>query len=421
MRKSRTHCTFHRPGFFAWLMLPAFVIILCCTMESKGQPESVMTQITEQSGSRSETISAFRRLLLDKFLEEDFEMVRNVKSYLLNEQEDNDYAVFYVPELFLLLFWTHEYNLLLEKVADVDYDFFNRFGRQIKPPYDLLYVKLIERTTPAAETMENIVENDPLLQTEEKEFLILLLRYLIAEGNEGENHTLDRTQINSLAENHLKKYPESEQEYFIRHFIRLQYNPSPWGFGVEFFSGYGFFTKTLDAQYSHNIPVGVAFDIYYHNFVFYLRNYIGFNRTREDIIYPDVIWQRKSQVRVFLPEISVGYGLKLNNHLAITPFAGFMATGITATEKDIEDLPALRDAGIAFAPGINTGFNFDISLGQPTQGVNMYGNRTQNHLVLRIRYNWTAPFLNNYPNINGNVHTITVGIASSGRRIIRDI
>lgn len=412
----------HKCSIPVMIMVPLFSLLLCFPIASTGQALNIESQITEQTQSRSETISAFRRLLLDKFLEEDFQMVQQIREYLIREHEDPDYAVFWAPEHFLLLYWTHDYDQMLKIATTFDYDYFEQFSRQIKPPYDLLYTKLIERTLSARESMESYIENDPLLQTEQKEFLVLLLHHLMEEGSDEENNALDSSMINTMAGNYLQKYPDSEYEYFIRHFIRFSYQPSTWGFGFEFFSGYGLFTGTLDSKYTHNIPMGVAFDLYYNNFVFNLRNYIGFNRTREDIIYPDVVWQRRSQARVFLPELSVGYGLRVNKNLNITPFAGYLITMITATENDIEELPELRDAGVVSALGLTTGINLEIALGQPYINTNLYGIRSQNQWVLRIRYAYSMPGLRDkYPNSSGNIHTITIGAGSIGRKIKRDI
>ena len=381
-----------------------------------GQTDSLQKVFKDYENSKSEVISKWRRLFLDKFMEGDLRKVREIKNYLVYEVENEDYAVFYPAEYWLILYWTQEYNQLTHSIMNYDSLQIISFRQKIKPQQDYLYVELVRKTR------NSIPMNDFYIRLSgitaiDKDFLSLNLRFLVT-GNDFPGITQD--SLNTMADTFLEKYPKSAYENFIRKNIRIKYKPAKWGLGVEFFSGYGIFSNDLAKNFTNTIPIGVAFDIYYLNFVLYLRDFIGFSYTKKDITYDDGAWEKGSQVRVYLPEASLGYVVFNNRYLKIAPFAGIASTSIGSTDHDKKEEPDLKKADLEFTTTYAAGLNFDIKLSGWKKSKRTYKSE-QNYWYVRVRYALTLPQFDwKYADYNGVMNYITVGIGSLTRKIKRD-
>lgn len=385
------------------IVLLTTLILLSNTVFS--QIDSIQDAILKHSETKSILISKGRALLLDKFIEGDLNEVKKIKNYLKNDVENNDYVAFYPAEYWALMYWTKEYAELLNSITKYDSINIIEFNKKIKPLHDFLYMKIKNKSIDSLSILESNIQ-DSKLNGINKEFLTLNLKGLIS-GNE--SSTINQDTLNLLSDNFLNKYPNSEHEQFIRKYIRHKRIPSNWGFGYEFFSGYGLFTDELKANFKDNIPIGVAFDISYKKFNLYLRDYIGFSKTKNNISYSSGIWEKDSQVRVIIPEASIGYTVLDNKYLTFAPFAGISGTIISATEHDINidgNLDTVEKNTISYTAGLN----FDIKLKKKI-------NRHESSFwFLRVRYGYTLPqFDNKYLGYSGNMHYITIGFGQFGR------
>ena len=383
------------------------------------QEQSIEEQILNYPPSKSEIISRGRRMLLDYFLEKDYEKVSEIRNYLMNKVVTDDYLALYPAENWLTLFWTREYETLLEIVKSYespDYDVFGRIGNKILPSNDLLYTKLYEKSTESRLLLITQI-NDSEENEHRKDFLRLHLNGILTNEN---NTDISQDMVNDEAEQFIKKYPKSVYEPFIRKYIRFKYKPSKWGFAFEFFSGYSWFTGALENDFKNGGPIGVAFDAEYRKLAMYFRNYIGFSKTREDLTYSQGIWPGESQVRVFLPEASIGLVILDSKRLKMAPFVGIASTDIGATEFDKDENPDLRDAGLEFTTTYVVGYNMDIKLGQTDIGMVTMGPE-QAYWFLRIRYAYNAPRFDKKYGIDGNMHYVTIGLGGFGRKLKRDL
>lgn len=384
-------------------LLVTLLILLSNTVFS--QNDSIQNAILKHSDTKSILISKGRALLLDRFIEGDINEVRKIKDYLKNDVENNDYAAFYPTEYWTLLYWTKEYAELLNSIEKYDSIRIVAFNKKIKPQNDFLYMKVKNKSIDSLNMLELNIQKSKL-DAISNDFLRLNLKGLIS-GNEGS--TINQDSLNLLSDNFLKKYPNSEHEQFIRKYIRHKRIPSKWGFGYEFFSGYGLFTDELKNKFNDNIPMGVSIDISHKKINLYLRSYIGFSRTKNDIPYSDGIWGKNSQVRVIIPEASIGYTLFDNKHLTFAPFAGISGTIISATEHDI-DLDENLDNAEINTISYTAGLNFDIKL---KKKINRY---ESSFSFIRVRYGYTLPqYDNKYVGYSGNMHYITIGFGQFGR------
>ena len=85
------------------------VIITLVVFQAFSQIDSTERQILNHDDSKSVIISKGRSLLLDKFLENDMDKVKEIKDYLIERGEDENYIALYPAEYWFILYWTNEY------------------------------------------------------------------------------------------------------------------------------------------------------------------------------------------------------------------------------------------------------------------------------------------------------------------------
>jgi len=385
------------------------VIITFVSFQAFSQIDSTERQILNYDDSKSVIISKGRGLLLDKFLENDMDKVRELKNYLIEKGEDENYIAFYPAEYWFVLYWTNEFEELSNSILKYDSTKIASYYTKIRPSQDMLYTKLLLKSRENAQTITNLIQKADI-NIETKDFLQLNLESLIIE-NESFQDTL-----NIQADNFLKTYPESEYEDFTRKNIRFKLVPKNWGMAFEFFSGYGIFTETLSNNYTNNIPIGIAFDICYKRFELYLRDYIGFNKTKKDFVYSTGVYEKGSSTMVFLPEASLGFAALDNDRFKLAPFVGIGGLHICPPFGKTDKEPELNEVSI-YAFTYNLGVSFDIKFGKKGYSFrpkSSYG-------FLRVRYGYSIPnFSKKYDEISGGTHYITIGVGGFSRGLKRE-
>jgi len=380
------------------------------------QNDSIRKQILNYNNSKSVIISKGRSLLLDKYIEGDLRKTKEIKDYLINEVENNEYAAFYPIEYWLILYWTQEYKELISDINQIDSFKIASFQRKIKPQNDLLFIKVLDNSRESRSFLISSINRSGLNNTN-KDFLIMNLDYLLS----GKDYpVITQDSLNILADNFLSKYPDSQYAGYTRKYIKYKFNLSKWGFATEFFSGYGIITNNLPETFGNNVSFGFGFDIYYKHFVFYLRDYIGFSKTKQDVLYSGGVWNKGSQVRVFLPEISLGYVLADNKIFKFAPFAGIAATDIGPTQYDLIKEPDLEQVELNFTTTYSFGLNFDFKLGRPKIPMVSSGPEHR-YWLIRLRYSYNLIQLDNKNyGLNGNMHYLTIGIGGFGSKLKRE-
>jgi len=392
-------------------MKKLIIILLLFSTNLYGQNDSIKKAILNQAETKSVIISKGRTLLLDKFVKGDYESVKKIIKYLDDETKESGYTAFYPAERWLLLYWTENYNEIIKDASNFDKDsFLADFQSKIKPAYDLLPSAVVNKTANSTGILETYIKNSKLNQMD-KDFLTMHLNSLLV-GVKGYKN--DQNIINDMTDVFLQKYPKSKYENFVRAIIRDKMIPSDWALAYEFFSGYGKFTDDLDKHFSKNIPIGIAFDVSYKKWNLYLRDYIGFSKTRYDIPYKSTTWGKGKQANIFIPEISLGYTVLDNKLVKMSPFAGFSGLGISSVKNDIEKNSKLEDVE-RWTTTYVLGLNFDFKI------KNVKSRYNNGYLYIRLRYSYALPnFDKKYNNYGGNVHFITIGIGQLGRFMKRD-
>jgi hypothetical protein len=389
----------------------AQLLAVILSLPAHGQQSDIRKEIFEYKDSTEEMISNGRKLLGEKFAAGDFAKMKEIKDYLA-KNATSDYLIFYSAEYAFILYWTGEYKELLYSITQQD-SIFAAQKNKVKPQTGLLYSKLSSQAIVSKQRLLKAIDAAGLPETD-RDILKLNLEFLVARTEAV--HKTD--SINHLADVFLARHPSSKYESYVRKYIRNKMEASKWGLGLEFFSGYSFFTDALADNYSISIPFGIAFDIQYKQYVLFLRDFIGFTATKKDIAYSTGIWPAHSQARVFLPEASFGYVVTENKTLKLSPFIGIASTDIAPTSYDIQANKSLNDADMGFVMTYTLGFNADIKLGTSRQKI--VASHEQNYWYARIRYGFNMPrFERSYPGMSGNFHYITVGIGAFGRKIKR--
>ncbi|MFV0391941.1 MAG: hypothetical protein ACK5KP_08700 [Paludibacteraceae bacterium] len=375
--------------------------------------DSIKKEILSYADTQSQLITKGRRLLLDRFTEGDLRKVKEVKDYLKLQVETRDYLVLYPFEHWLILYWTKEYPELLNLIKNPDA--FEYAGtKRIKPSEDILFDRLKEKSLSSLDKLMYDIRTVEM-PSDDKDFLILYLNAILS----GEKSEITQDRLNELSDGFLKNHPNSEYNDFIRENIRYKYIPSKWGLAYEFFSGYGWNEGNLNHYFKSNVPIGIAFDVQYKNLSLYLRNYIGFSKTRQDILSPNGFWFNDSQVRVYIPEASLGYVAYENHRFKLAPFAGIGGVDFSPTEADVEDYPYLKDADIG-GFSYTAGLNLDVKLGNRANDRN-WNFPTTGFGFIRLRYSYVIPQISQKHDVmTGNMHYITIGIGAFGRNIKRD-
>lgn len=396
-----------------------FIILINLTflsIFSFAQNDSLEKEILNYSDSYPEIIMKGRGLLQQKFLEGDYNKVAEIKSYLENKIQDTQYIVFYPLENWFLSYWIKDYNYLLKTLPETEPErrMYNTYNPKINPAKDLLQEKLITKTRESINKLEADIKSSDLAQID-KDFLSLHLKFSATAGH---TNPSDTDSLNVLSNQFLTSYPNSKYENFVRKYIRYELTYSKWAFTFEFFSGYGILTGDLSKTFNNLVPIGVAFDVYYKNWVIYFRGTVGISKTKVDLPYNNGVWKTGSTANIALPEASLGYVIMDKRFFKLAPFAGFGGTEISAPGTEIKKYPDLKNAGYKVTRTYFVGVNTDIKLGQAKMRSSGYGTE-ESYGFLRIRYTYAIPELERRYNLPGNIHTITVGIGGLARKIKR--
>jgi hypothetical protein len=382
-----------------------FIMAVFTTNNLFGQTNSLINEIVLYKDEKADTILKGRKLTLSKFIENDTGKVSELLEYL-QTQENDDYLVFYPEEKWLLYYWLQHYQQILKGVQDFNANNLSKMRMQIKPEMDLMLIKIKEKLLQQRQQIKQQIVQSELTETEKK-FLALHFDYLLASFDHNE---ITQDSLNFSSNKYLRDHPHSIYDTFVRTYILYQFVPSKLGIAYEFFSGYGVFTDKLEKNFNNNVPIGVAFDFCYKSFAVYLRNYIGLSKTKDSILFSNVVWRKDAPARVFLPEASLGFAVIDNTFLKLAPFVGIASASVSPTDYERKKIPEYENIGLTFTTAYTLGLNLDLKL-------KAKDNRSYpSYTFIRTRYGYTKPQFNmKYSGFAGDIHYLTVGIGLLNR------
>ncbi|WP_037320071.1 hypothetical protein [Salegentibacter sp. Hel_I_6] len=370
--------------------------------------DNIENEILSYTNSQTQIISKGRLLLADSFLEGDLQKVEEVRNYLLKEVDSENYIALLPGEQWLISYWTGEFYDVLDSVNYYYTKGSNSYENKIFPLEDRLYYKLVEKSWNELEKLEEKILNSDLNE-EQKDFLLLHLNYMIS----GQPlNTISQDEINKMADLFLENHPTGKYTDLVKNNIRFRFVASNWGFAFDFFMGYAVQNGALSSQFNNGFALGHGFDVEYKKFSLYLRNYIGFTKTLEEMEVEGVAWEKEMRLTQYLPEASIGYSVVDNSKLKLSPFAGIGGVAFSPTQSDINNRPELEDSQVGFVTAYTLGANLDFKLGWNTSAI-LPNDKT--YWFLRCRYGYTMPQMGNYPGYQGNIHYFNIGIGGVAR------
>ena len=280
--------------------------------------------------SKTEKIAKGRAYLLEKFLDRDYDKVKEIKDYLMTLEDDN-YIALWPSELYHILQWTKEYGELTSLLRSMDSAYFSspeftRYSSKVVPGYDDLYKQLCLRGKEDEHLLQfNLQEAD--LTSEDRAFLTMLLDWLFVEKHylvKDVQADANQTKLNETATQFLSDYPNSVYEYFVRHAIRKQYVEKDWGggLGLNLCSGVstGAFTRPI-------FGFGFSLDVLYKRFDLSLGADMMITKTKKDQTYSfdgvsGLVYPKGSNCNWTLPYADLSYKVYDGNRVAFAPFVG---------------------------------------------------------------------------------------------------
>jgi len=186
-------------------MVKKITIIACLliTQISFAQNDSLKAEILNYSEANSVIITKGRQLLMDNFLQGDYQKAQNIRNFLIKEVADSRYTPFYLGELWLLDFWTNNYSEILKNVINYD-NIIIDLNQKKYPSEDLLYPNLLRESIYSKSKLLDSIEQSSIKKVD-KGFLSLFLTYLTAIN------TTEVTQdsLNQRADNFIALYPNN--------------------------------------------------------------------------------------------------------------------------------------------------------------------------------------------------------------------
>ena len=367
--------------------------------------------------TKSEEIAKSRRILLDKFIEDDklgimLEMDR------LMMLDNNDYLALYPVEFWLLSYWLGDYEaiLLSDKSLRLD-SLSNDRTLRIPPQRDYLIPKLFEKSAEKKDTLLQHIKNSKLTE-EEKTFMLMKLRYLLSESENTERKK-SREELNLLADDFLTRYPDSEYADFTRRFIREKYEITRNGFAYSLYLGKFLFGGNLTDYYGPPPLLGFSIEAIKRNWVYQLNLSVGFSKTKTDMPANKETWPQNSKATGGQINLSAGRYIIDTKNFSFAPLVGVGIFGLDPN-SDTNKEPDYKGAGIKTSIAGNIGFISDIKLKTKDNSNGSYYMQGTSTTSIRIGYDFIAtPLKNNFLDYSGTVHKVTIGIGLSSRRIQR--
>ncbi len=383
------------------------------------QTDSIKNQILNYENNETEVISKARRLLIDRLEANDYQKVKEIKDYLKHEVDNQNYLALYIPEYWFILYWTQEFEELLDNIKQTGYQInakqSSSMNHLIRPTQDDLFVRLKDKSGREKHILDLIIENASLTD-EKREFLQLHLNYCLLGS---EHQIISQETINNQSENFLLKYPSSAYNPFIKKVIIYKEKVSDFGWGYDLSIGYGGFEGGIAESFSEYFVLGMSFDFMYHNFDLNLGFSIGSSQLKKDIEYETVVWSKEKKGDVIVPSASLGYNVLSKKRINLTPFVGVSGIYISPQWEDMQNYTLLENVEL----NSDVSWNVGISL-------NFYSKvfKTPRYLkkmsliqgVLRLKYTYFhSGFKKEYYGLDGAMHQATIAFGGLTRRVKR--
>lgn len=390
-----------------------FILLMILVAQAQAQNETIREEIENAPDSKILLIHKGRNLLLEKFKSGDYQKVKEIKEYLVEELDDKDYQALYIPEYWFILYWTQEYDELLRNVR-LHNNTPNSFQQRnrLSPMRDLLYTELREKSANSSLLLEMFIEKSEL-DTADKQFASMFLKYLIM-GEEGDQN-ITQENLNIYANDFLKQYPQSDYGDFVKKYIHNKQTQRNWAAGFDISGGYTALTENLGKSFNSGGNLSLGGDIYYKrvNLNFQITSTFSKNRTEKTLPeYDDLVWKDRAKISASSVDFALGYALIDNRYLNIAPFAGIGGTIFAPLQKEIDDNSDMKKFQMSKTTFL-TGVSLDFKIWNSTNPYNdLWSTPMAAVAYIRLRYTYRMPqFEKKYSlDFAGDIHTVTLGV-----------
>lgn len=325
--------------------------------------------------------------------------VEQIRNELLL-QEDTVSLAFFDQEKILLHFWLNEFEpltyLIHQPPAPKD-SIINW------PPYDTLYYALLAIVGNDRFDISYRIQKNPVLSSEEKDFLLLALGYFIGEKFESQE------KINEAADRFLENYSESEYRYVVENSFRQIYYPTKSKFSASVYIGNNTLEGDMNQLFRDHFAIGFKLAYYYQNYFLRINTSWGFTSPRRDILLNDRLWERNQSSSMTQFESSIGYVFFADCRLSILPFAGIGTTSFAPMSNTVEGEEYFE--GVRFKAKFTNyaGIGLRYNIQKQNQQDKYFVYEDQSYSYLKFEYRFANPFMDrSYTGMGGRTHLISL-------------
>ena len=367
-----------------------FVLTILLAFTKSGYTQDV----DEILQSKMEQIENGRTLLLEKFLEKDYDKVLELKENLL-ELEDDSILAFAPMDLWHIMLWTQEYDALTAYLKQVESTYYAGICAKLMPSDDQLRAQLYRRGLEGENLLRFNIGQAPVSE-EDKAVLNLLLDWDLQPLSYQNQY-----KCNKNVERFLKDCPNSDYKWFLQNVIalelsRLDRNRWAWGSGFNLCGG--FVKGKLSETMTPIVGLGIFGDFAYKRLLLELGYDIVLSKTKVDLPLPTGVYKAGSHNELFYFYLDAAYAVVSAKEWSVSPLVGVGGCWETVVNTIFSDnILSYDEIGALehFYPVVRTGLILDIK----THGAFEDG-------VVRFKYHCG---LSNYGGSVSAIHMFSVG------------
>ncbi len=340
----------------------------------------------------------------------DYEKVKQLKDYLLNFTRNTQDVAFYPVELWRILFWTGEYNQLLNALVDFKAD----MNKGKNMPYnDLLAKQLGEATAFFANDLRLKISESNTINQEQKEFLDLAFSYSLYV----QYQNMFQDKLNEASNTFLKHYPQSSYAPFVKKFVRVEFITEGLALSYTFGMGATFYSGQLGRYFNTAPQLQLSFDLYYKQWVALMNMNVAFPKMNYSVNMNNGLWDKDYSTENAQFQVVGGYQFYKNDRITLYPTASIGAMQI----KPSDNGQVIPDIGLEFTTYYGLGAACDCRISRRQRVVRGMFPLTEQYWYLRLRYEACFPRFNrHYGNAGGNIQNITLSVGGFTQGVMRN-
>lgn len=252
---------------------------------NSGEISAVIKLFSEKYHDTIPVLYPNERILFDYWSGNYDELLKAISAYGL----PGYYSVYY--ELFDARYYKNWlYSKIFDYFCEHQIDLYNRLSRNELPPQDEGFLNL---------------------------FLTVQLQY-----SDCKSKVIGEFDLPLAVKQYMDDYPASPYNRFLKEQLSPEYVASPFGFGFEFFSGWGDHLKDYDAYFSYGGIFGIGIDLEWNRLKSFYNFCGGWGKTKLEFVHNNEVWETNQKIFTTNGEISLGYAVLENRSFAVVPHYG---------------------------------------------------------------------------------------------------